>query len=146
MGASAEFRVSGADRLIADLTAGAEKVTPLLQVAVDGVAVELRTATQRNAHGRPGPHAVTSDYISSWRSGPFDESDRDRGPGEEIAAASVYSDQAQAHRLEFGWTGTDSLGRHVEAPPYAHLGPAIDAVKPLYRQAMDAVQDTAVDW
>lgn len=143
--ASYEFRVNGAKEIIAALTEGAERITPLVEVAVRGVAVELKTSTQRNATGRPGPNAPTADYIASWRDEPT-ERRKDLAPKTEAVSRSVYSDAVQAHRLEFGYVGDDSSGRHVDAPPFPHMWPAIEAVTPLFHAAMEQVAEQAVRW
>lgn len=73
---------------------------------------------RRNASGRPGPRRVTGDYLRSWsveRDGPF--------------AASVGTNAPQGRRLENGFVGTDSLGRHYNQPPYPHVGPMADEIE-----------------
>lgn len=132
--------VRGARELIAALTAGAAALDGLLEVAVDGVATEVKTATQRNARGRPGPEDVTGDYVDSWRTGDA----RGHDPGE--VSRSVYSTDPAAHRLEFGFVGTDELGRHVDAPPYPHLWPAVQASAPLFQAATAAAVEKAIKW
>ena len=143
--ASHNWEVKGADEIIAAFTEGAKQVTPLLGVAVRGVAVELKTGTQRNAHGRPGPNAPTAEYIASWQNLPT-ENKKDAEPGVERVSWSVFSDQVQAHRLEFGYVGTDAAGRHVDAPPYPHMGPARAAIEPLFYAAMEKVAEQATRW
>ena len=139
-------RVDGADDLIRALTEGADQVTPLMTVALDGSATLVKDSTQANASHRPGPELETSDYRDSWRTGESRyEKDRDEAGGE-VVTTSVYTEEPQGHRLEWGFVGTDSKGRQVNSPPYAHLGPAIDAVRPTFEAAMDAVQKKAPDW
>lgn len=64
----------------------------------------------------PGPNVGTGDYRRSIKhakgrdgSGPF---------------SVVSSNAVQAFRLEYGFTGTDSLGRSYRQPPYPHWEPA----------------------
>jgi hypothetical protein len=35
-------------------------------------------------------------------------------------------------RLEFGFVGVDSIGRHYNQPPFPHFRPAEDEVAPIY--------------
>lgn len=42
----------------------------------------------------------------------------------DLTDAEVYSSAKQAHRLENGYSGTDSLGRTYHDPPRAHFEPA----------------------
>lgn len=56
--------------------------------------------------------------------------DRDR------PVAIVGSDAPQAHRLEYGFIGTDALGRVVEQQPRPHFRPAFERIAPLYEDAI----------
>lgn len=128
------WRVDGADRLIAELTAAAVQVPLVMEAVVDASADALNAAAKSNATGRPGPDDLSGDYRESWS---VEEVDGD--PTE--VARSVGSDHPAAHRLEWGFIGTDAAGRQVDAPPYAHLGPAIDAMAPLYQAGMQQAID-----
>lgn len=131
--------VRGADALIADLTSGAAKTHALIEAVVTKSTADLVALTQRNAYGRPGPNAPTGDYRGSWR-----VEDVDAGPAS--VAKSAGTDRAQANRLEYGFVGTDSLGRTYNQPPYAHHGPAVDVVEPVFYAAMQQVADKAITW
>jgi hypothetical protein len=131
--------VRGADALIGDLTSGAGRVHALIEAAVTKAAVDTVALTQRNASGRPGPNAPTGDYRGSWS-----VEDVDAGPS--AVAKSAGTNRAQANRLEYGFVGADSLGRTYNQPPYAHHGPAVDVVEPLFYAAMQQVADLAVNW
>lgn len=86
----------------------------------------LQTRVMANASGRPGPRAVTGNYRRSIG--------LDIGP----SMATVFSNAPQARRLELGFAGQDSLGRHYADPPRPHYGPALDEVGPLYAEALVA--------
>lgn len=77
----------------------------------------LETKIKGHASGRPGPNAPTGDYRRSWTT----EFGRHNGD----KAAIVGTNAPQGRRLENGFVGTDSLGRHYNQPPYPHVRPAM---------------------
>lgn len=84
-----------------------------------------------NASGRPGPRRVTGDYKRSMNVetlGPF--------------AASIGTDKIQARRLENGFVGEDSLGRHYNQPAYPHWEPMRQWIEPVLEEAVLRVIDT----
>ncbi|WP_180685917.1 HK97 gp10 family phage protein [Streptomyces gossypiisoli] len=91
-------------------------------------AMLLRVRIQRNASGRPGPRVVTGQYRASW--------DVRMGTGGGQVTAEVFSDAPQARRLEYGFVGVDSLGRHYRQPPYPHVEPAFRQTQPGFLQAL----------
>lgn len=57
---------------------------------------------------------------------------------------TVESNDAYAQRLEYGFIGVDSLGRHYAQPPQPHFRPAGDKVGPEYvEQLMNLVKGMA---
>lgn len=84
----------------------------------------LRTKIMANASGRPGPNAPTGDYRRSWGS-------RITSHGEQYSV-EVGTNAPQGRRLEYGFHGVDSLGRHYDQQPYPHVGPAIETVAPRF--------------
>jgi len=54
-------------------------------------------------------------------------------------SAMVSTNEPQGRRLELGFTGQDSIGRHYDQPPYPHFGPGLDDIGPLYLAAMAAI-------
>jgi hypothetical protein len=96
--------------------------------AMDAVLVGMgrgvllgQSIVRGNARGRPGPRAVTGDFNRSI-------------VGEVEGGGSVINGQigtnaAQARRLEYGFYGTDALGRNYNQPPYPYLGPSVPKVK-----------------
>lgn len=92
----------------------------------------LNTLIKAKASGRPGPNAPTGDYRRSWthqvsKSGP--------------TTTSVNGTNApQGRRLEFGFVGMDSLGRVYDQPPFPHVGPAFDEIKPRFLGSVEKIQ------
>lgn len=78
-----------------------------------------------NASGRPGPRRVTGDYLRSM-SVEYDG----------IYAGTIGTNAPQGRRLEFGFTGTDSLGRHYNQPPLAHWRPMADFIDAKFAEAV----------
>ncbi|WP_406303690.1 HK97 gp10 family phage protein [Streptomyces sp. NBC_00885] len=91
-------------------------------------AMLLRVRIQRNASGRPGPRVITGQYRASW--------DVRMSTGSGQVTAEVYSDAPQARRLEYGFVGVDSLGRHYRQPPFPHVEPAFRQTQPGFIQAL----------
>jgi hypothetical protein len=84
----------------------------------------LRTRVMAKASGRPGPNTITGDYRRSWQvkvSG-----------GGSSTTAEVGTNAVQGPRLEYGFNGTDSLGRTYNQPPFSHARPAFDEIQPLF--------------
>lgn len=132
--------VNGAAELIAALSQGAAQTQTLMTAVVEKTAVDLVALTQQNASGRPGPNAPTGDYRGSWRVEPAPDADPT------TVSRSVGTDRPQARRLEYGFVGEDSLGRHYDQQPYPHHGPAIEVIEPVFDAAMAKVAEMAVDW
>jgi hypothetical protein len=93
----------------------------------------LNTKIKAKASGRPGPNAPTGDYRRSWGSPVVKETT----PG--TFEAVNGTNKPQGRRLEFGFTGTDSLDRQYHQPPYPHVAPAVDEVRPDFFKAGDAL-------
>lgn len=140
----AGWTVGGAQSLAAELARAATQTEVLMTAVVEKSAADLNSLTQRNADlpssGPPGPRNITGDYVGSWRVEPVHDAD----PG--TVSRSVGTDRAQANRLEYGFVGTDSLGRHYDQPPYPHHGPAVDVIAPVFELAMEKVAERAVRW
>ncbi|MGW3121358.1 HK97 gp10 family phage protein [Streptomyces sp. NPDC001107] len=91
-------------------------------------AMLLRVRIQRNASGRPGPNVITGQYRASW--------DVRMRTGGGSVTAEVFSDAPQARRLEYGFVGVDSLGRHYRQPPFPHVESAFRRTEPEFIQAL----------
>ena len=88
----------------------------------------LETTIKGNASGRPGPRAITGNYRRSWNT----QMTRHLGG----AAAIVGTGAPQGRRLEMGFVGVDSLGRHYNQPPFPHVRPAMQQIEPGFVKAM----------
>lgn len=81
--------------------------------------------------GPPGPRIITGDYNRSIAL---------QVTGNAFySAAIVGTNKVQGRRLEFGFVGTDSIGRTYNQRPYPHFRPALDEVRPLFLAAMAKV-------
>lgn len=70
------------------------------------------------ASGRPGPNVISGDYRRSWQPTPT----RRLPYG---AMCTLVTDEPQGRRLEFGFVGIDSIGRHYNQKPFPHVQPAL---------------------
>lgn len=127
------IRVDGDNEVAADFTRREGKVVTNVNKVVRVHAQLLLTRIQANASGRPGPRIITGDYKRSWNV-------RFLG-GIGAVSAEVGTNAPQARRLEYGFVGTDSLGRHYHQPPFPHVAPAISYIEPLFIAAMGRVID-----
>jgi hypothetical protein len=92
----------------------------------------LLTQIQSHASGRPGPNAPTGDYRRSWNI------------RYNLAHQSgdVGTNKPQGRRLEWGFIGADSLGRHYNQPPFPHVAPSVAVVEPQFHLALEAYVNT----
>jgi hypothetical protein len=81
---------------------------------------ELLTETKRRASGRPGPNVVTGKYRNAFY----------------IAEKRVVNDSPQTRRLEYGFSGADSLGRQYTQPPFPHMRPALLIVTEKFKKSL----------
>lgn len=112
--------VSGAKELAHLWRTRAVAIQPLINAKVVHWAQMLETRIKANASGRPGPNAPTGDYRRSWNT--------QVSMNGSAVVADVGTNKPQGRRLEFGFHGTDSLGRHYNQPPFPHVEPAIPGV------------------
>jgi hypothetical protein len=80
-------------------------------------SVDLLSSAKRHASGRPGPNVVTGAYVANMRVMLV--------MGREYRQAMVANSSPQARRLEYGFYGTDSLGRVYHQGPFPHMRPAL---------------------
>ncbi|MFF3272774.1 hypothetical protein ACFYWU_17880 [Streptomyces chrestomyceticus] len=119
--------------LAAALERGAVQTVAATHAVMRHRAQALVEQVQHNASGRPGPCVITGTYRASWCADV-----QAAGP---VVVAEVGTSAPQGRRLEFGFVGVDSLGRHYAQPPFPHLGPAVDQAGPvLVRELNDAVK------
>lgn len=67
---------------------------------------------QAASSGPPGPRKITGKYVRSIRRRSIFRAT--------TSAYEVYTEAPQARRLEFGFVGVDSLGRHYAQAPRPH--------------------------
>lgn len=117
----------------------ATDVARLLSSTADG-AKRLHQATEQaaqaglarvkaNASGRPGPRRITGDYTRSMNV-------NITHPAGNVSA-EIGTNAAQALRLEFGFHGTDRIGRHYNQRPLPHWRPMWEWVEGFYFQAAE---------
>ncbi|MET8956711.1 HK97 gp10 family phage protein [Streptomyces sp. NPDC004129] len=127
---------SNAAHIAAALQGRADLVLPQTVSVVRHYAMLLETQIKANASGRPGPNVITGDYRRSWTHELFVTGD--------VVSAVVGTNKPQARRLEYGYIGPDSLGRIFDQPPYPHVGPAVETVRPQFFEALGQVADGGV--
>lgn len=132
MAITSNWDVTGAGEFAAMLAKAATQVEVMVPVVVGKSAADLNALVKINASQRPGPNAPTGDYRGSWRVEPVVQS-------AQITSLSVGTDRPQANRLEYGFIGTDSLGRTYHQDPLPHLGPAEDVIDPIFAAAMELI-------
>lgn len=79
---------------------------------------DKRSAPHVTTQDPDGPNVRTGDYRRSIQA--------TTGYEGAIPVGYVHTNAAQARRLEYGFRGTDSLGRRYNQPPYPHWQPAAD--------------------
>lgn len=106
-------------------------IGPRMTVVVTHYAALLDLEMNRAASGRPGPNVITGDFRRSITHEIVESGIR--------TEAVAGSGAPQAARLEYGFVGTDSLGRHYNQPPYPWARPSGDIVEPQFEEAMVAL-------
>jgi len=99
------------------LNRAATKLRPAIEKGVRHTATLGIARIRGNASGRPGPNVITGAYRTSWR-----PEMRGLPHG---AACTIGTSLPYGRRLEFGFTGTDSIGRTYAQPPFPHVQPAL---------------------
>jgi hypothetical protein len=85
----------------------------------------------------PGPNVATGNYRRSIQLTPTREG--------ENPVAYIHTNSAQARRLEYGFRGTDSLGRRYNQPAYPHFQPAADKAEDILATQIQRVLDKMID-
>jgi hypothetical protein len=99
------------------------KVGGILDRGGREMMAELHQRINLPEDGPPGVRYITGRYFRSWKKQVLYRFSNH-------PTLLLYTNENRARRLEYGFTGIDSLGRMVNAPPYPHAGPAFDAVMP----------------
>lgn len=97
----------------------------------------LQTRVRANASGRPGPRAPTGDYRRSIA--------LEVGVQQGASVARVGTVRPQGRRLEFGFHGSDSLGRSYDQPAFPHFGPAASKTDPEFTRDAEKLAAGALD-
>lgn len=105
--------------------------------AITLIGARLEAQVKRNASGRPGPKAPTGNYRRSIS--------RRSMLTATSARAEVGTNMPHARRLEFGFSGADSLGRVYDTPAFPHFGPALDKIAPTVEAAIAAAITPGAD-
>lgn len=120
--------VLGNETVALELAAIGASVYPRSVAVVTHWGLALATQVKANASGRPGPRVQTGDYrrsiVSEVRQSP------------DAIMAIVGTNKPQGRRLELGFIGVDSLGRHFNQPPYPHFAPAVAQIAPMFTAAV----------
>jgi hypothetical protein len=126
------MKVLGELKIVAATSRRATTLNAELAAVVSHYGQLLNTRIKAHASGRPGPNAPTGDYRRSWVHTVTQEGDTTRSVN--------GTNKPQGRRLEFGFTGADSAGRVYDQPPYPHVGPAFDEVRPEFIRAAEKIQ------
>lgn len=121
---------SNAPQIAARLNVRAAAALPAVVSVVQHYAMLLETAIKANTSGRPGPNAPTGDYRRSWT--------HEISTNGMSVEAVVGTNKPQSRRLEYGFVGADILGRIYNQPPYPHVGPAVEQIRPAFLAAVGA--------
>lgn len=114
------FELSGLKRFADKIDRFSASVPPAMDQNKDAHLKLLLEQVRRNASGRPGPNIVTGHYVSSFM----------------IVEDKVVNPSRQTRRLEYGFSGVDSLGRHYDQPAFPHFRPALAIVGQEYRKSI----------
>lgn len=117
------------DTAVGQVKSFVRKVDKGTQRSMVDHAIQLRDEVRKNAQGAPGPRRITSGY---WNSIKMVENTS--GFISHTFTTSVISEHPAGPRLEKGYVGVDSLGRHYNQPPFPHWAPAIAKVGPEWLQ------------
>lgn len=123
-----DIRVIGADLVAKSFAVAGATMELRADAILHHFAPLLESYIKANASGRPGPRTITGDYRRSWNT--------QYGKVEGDRRAVVGTNAPQGRRLEYGFVGTDSLGRHYNQPPFPHVQPAIDRIQEPFNLAM----------
>lgn len=126
--------VIGAGKAARDFAVASATIDAKMRAVVRQYGQLLTTFTKAAASGRPGPRRVTGDYlrtITTVMSG-----------NASYSQSTTGTNAPQARRLELGFVGVDSLGRHYNQPPYPHFLPALERVEQPFVNAMALVVRT----
>jgi len=111
----------GVDEFVSKLTELTKSAALGSRKAVAEAASTLEATAKKNATGRPGPNVRTGTLRRSITHGPI-ESFGLGGAQTDVGPTAVYG-----RRVELGFSGADSRGRHYHQPPYPYFVPAFES-------------------
>lgn len=112
--------VTGADAFEVGAAVALSGLKARTTAAVHEFAVLLTERIQTAASGRPGPRIQSGNLYGSI------QIDHNLGDADGWGVATVYTDVPYARRLELGFHGADSLGRHYSQQPYPFFSRAVE--------------------
>lgn len=115
-----QITVVGADALQAAAEVALVGLKARTTQAVRDFSSMLVERIQTAASGRPGPNIVSGNLYGSMTI------DRTIGDADGWGAATVGTEVPYSRRLELGFYGTDSLGRHYNQGPFPFFSRAIE--------------------
>lgn len=127
----AEGWPTNAGRVAAELAEEAHATPQRVLGVVRRFGQLVETQAKANASGRPGPRVITGHLRRSINASTSIEGN--------AVVSRIGSNAPQARRLELGFTGVDSLGRHYNQPPYPYLGPAVDSQAEPFVRALEGM-------
>ena len=99
------------------------QIGPALDRNKEQFTIRLLEQTRQNASGRPGPNMVTGHFYNAFM----------------IVDGKVVNPSPQTRRLEYGFVGTDSLGRQYHQPAFPHFRPALATVSQEFRGSLGRI-------
>jgi hypothetical protein len=123
----------GAKNIAAKFLLDSAELPILLGAVVAAETLALQGRVRAKASGRPGPNAPTGDYRRSISARVTQYKNATTTNGE------VGTNRPQGRRLELGFHGVDSLGRHYHNDPLPHFGPALDETDGPFRAKLAAI-------
>lgn len=141
-------RVTNGSDVVSDLVRAGDRVVAQTKATVRYYGQLLQTKVKANAN--TGTHRPGAPHIPGTGPGPnVATGDYNRSIGLELqlsddgwSRAAVGTNKVQGRRLELGFVGADSAGRHVNSPPYPHFGPAHDEIAPQFETAVARIGAT----
>lgn len=119
---SASIQVTGLTELLLKLRSTKEQAPRRVRMVNATWVPRLRMMLIAHSSGSPGPEVRSGAYNAA-----YDVHLTDGGMGLEASNPSP-----QSARLEYGFVGQDSLGRHYHQPPFPHFRPTMDEAGPQY--------------
>jgi hypothetical protein len=123
----------GAKNIAAAFLKDSAELAVVVSAITAAETLALQGRVRGKASGRPGPNAPTGDYRRSIAT----RVTQTKGS----VTGEVGTNRPQGRRLEMGFHGTDSLGRHFNQPPLPHFGPAVDETEGPFRARLQAAVD-----